>query len=363
MGNLYSEIKPENKKYYIKSSETECDKDEYYKPYCNECIGIGKDKKDYESEFKCPVNFDDLKTSSHFTVSIDISYYVRLYLFDIYCLKKQRKNFDVYFEIYKDSIDILKLYGNVNEKLIDSLHGFILYVIDYSSNMLRWKKDQRSYAKSYFSLKPRTKIINLFNSFSEDLQKLIMSIEFPEDYNDSLFFKRIIKSGMNIEKFFKVIHDIHEYDKKQNDDRQITVEFRNSFNYGTFLSFKQEFFINLQNMFKYLQNPYDPSAPRGRAPRSRSSSPAPPGRVPSDRGRDRDRDRDRGRGRDAQFKSKTKKSKTLKKSKTNSKKTNSKKTKSKTKSKINSKTKSKKSKTKSKINSKSNSNSKPKLFF
>ena len=380
LGNLYSKMNIKNKKYYIKSSIADCQKDKHYEKYCNECVGVGKNPEGYESEFKCPVNFDDLKTSSHFTVSIDISYYVRLYFFDMNCLRN-----DVYSEIYKDSIDILKLYGDVDEKLIDSLHGFILYVIDYSSNMLRWGEDRKSYAKSYFTLKPRTKIINLFNSFSEDLQELIMSIKFPEDYNDSLFFKRIIENEMNTEYFFVVSDDIHEYDKKQNDKGQITVEFRNSFNYGTFLLFKEKFFINLQNMFKALARGRPaaprgrPAAPRGRVPSSRSRSPAANSR---DRSLDVRITRSRSRSPatvtvpapvpapGSFFKSK--KSKTKSKSKTNSKKskTNSKsKSKTKSKSKSNSKSKtnskskksnskSKKSNSKSKTNSKTKTNSK-----
>jgi hypothetical protein len=324
--------------------------------------------------------------------------------------KKFKEEVKLFIEFYEDLPKNMYTNAFIRDIKLISSNSFILRFIKFQES---WSK--KKYIKTFFHIKPRTKIQRLWEGMSTENKELIksmvktsdMSISFTHR-NEITTLKTVIdrlSSNRLISNFFETnnTYELFEFKDKQNSDYQVTVEFRdfkkvrklgqrmNGLRPGelfegiTIEEFKKSINYIFTGFIKRLFNPdseprslssrppkkqkvkeveveveeegpeVDPVPPCPSEPRSRSLSSLPDTRSNKKR-----------KEVEMSFKSKKikspKKSNSKTKSKTNSKSKKSKKSKTKTKKSNSkskkSKTKSKKSKTKTKSNSKSKTKSK-----
>jgi len=120
-----------------------------------------------------------------------------------------------------------------NIKLISS-NSFILRFIKFQES---WSSKAENYIKTFFHIKPRTKIQRLWKGMSTEYKDSIksmvksdMSISFMHR-NEITTLETVInrlKKGQEISNFFEThdVYELFEFKDEQNSDYQVTVEFR-----------------------------------------------------------------------------------------------------------------------------------------
>jgi len=225
------------------------------------------------------------ETTSHLTVSIDISYYTKLFFFNLLLLEKMGSRMGIDFyeydkKIYEKITQYIDTIDFTNELEKERTQGFLLYILYIISSVNVWQEHGGDYLKQVVTLKPRISITSLFNSFDKPLQKTILSLPITPMLNDIFYVTSDnieVDLSTIIDNLRKMYHgdipkdvdstndaSLHSFVCMVNMEQtelfdftikkpyQTCVEFRSTFNFTSLEDIESYFFTQLQSMFYHL---------------------------------------------------------------------------------------------------------------